>query len=204
MDEKPSPEISVARSDLKKVIFLLVGVIAVAYPFVVFVGLDRLGVSNLVLVLLAVVFLRFILTKGYRDRSQLLLFVVVGAFCGGVYALKSEALLKLYPVLMSLSIATLFGLSLLQRESIIEKFAHRMGKDISHREKQYTRRLTGVWTAVLVLNAAVAGYTSCCMELKYWAYYNGFLSYVLFAILFVVELLYRYIFIIRKEAREAS
>lgn len=189
--------------DLKKIIFLLVGLIAVIYPFVVFVGLNKLGVSNLVLVLLAVVVLRFVLLGSHRDVSQWLLLAAVGIFCGGVYILKSESLLKLYPVLMSLSVASIFAFSLLQEESLIEKFARRMGKKISHREKRYTRRLTWIWTVVLILNASVALYTACCMELKYWAYYNGFLSYVLLATLFVAELCYRYIFIIRKEEREA-
>lgn len=188
----------------KKITFLLVGLIAIIYPFVVFMGLDKLGVSNLVLVLLAVVALRFVLMGGRRDVSQWLLLVVVGIFCGGVYILKSEPLLKLYPVLMSLSVASIFAFSLLQEESLIEKFARGMGKKISHREKRYTRRLTWIWTVALVLNASVALYTACCMELKYWAYYNGFLSYVLLATLFVAELCYRYIFIIRKEEREAS
>lgn len=197
-------ENKVVGKDFKKIIFLLVGLIAIVYPFVVFMGLDKLGVSNLVLVLLAVVVLRFILVGGRRDKSQWLLLAVVGIFCGGVYILKSETLLKLYPVLMSLSVASIFAFSLLQEESLIEKFARRMGKKISHREKRYTRRLTWVWTAALALNASVALYTACCMELKYWAYYNGFLSYILLATLFVAELVYRYIFIIRKEKREAG
>jgi len=192
------------NSDFRKILFLLVGVIAVAYPFVVFFGLDKWGIANLALLLLAVVLLRFVLTGGFRDTSQIVLVVIVGIFCGGVYTLQSEGLLKLYPVIMSLSLAFIFGLSLFQNESIIEKFARRMGKQIGPREKLYTRRLTGIWVGLLVLNACVAWYTSCCMSLKSWSYYNGFLSYVIFITFFFTEFLYRYFFIVRKEAREVN
>ena len=193
-----------AGKGFKKITFLLVGLIVVIYPFLVFIGLDKLGVSNLVLVLLTVMVLRFVLMGDRRDTGQWLLLVVVGIFCGGVYLLKSESLLKLYPVLMSLSVASIFAFSLLQEESLIEKFARRMGKNISPREKHYTRGLTWIWAVALVLNGSVALYTACCMEIKYWAYYNGFLSYILLATLFVAELCYRYIFKIRKEEREAG
>jgi uncharacterized membrane protein len=56
---------------------------------------------------------------------------------------------------------------------------------------RYTRRVTEVWCAFFVLNAAAAAYTAIYATREAWALYNGVIAYVLMGTLFVAERLLR-------------
>lgn len=90
--------------------------------------------------------------------------------------------------------ASLFFLSLFDTETMIEKFARLAGNEIDKTVKRYTRNVTKIWIVALLFNASVAAFTVCCVSLKFWTYYNGFISYVLFGVLIVVEFIYRYFY----------
>jgi len=51
----------------------------------------------------------------------------------------------------------------------------------------YTRRLTKVWIAFFIANGLVALWTALYATLKTWTLYNGLISYILIAVLFVGE-----------------
>ncbi len=55
----------------------------------------------------------------------------------------------------------------------------------------YTRKVTMVWCAFFVFNGSMALSTVLFGDLAIWAFYNGFVSYALMALLFAGEYLLR-------------
>jgi len=179
---------------LKSLLIASFALIAAMYPFAVLFGLERFGPSMLGLVLLVVLVVRMLLSKSMANPKQTSLLLVMVVFCLGVAVSDSELLLRFYPVMMSLGMASVFFLSLYDDESLIERFARLAGNDIDDVVKRYTRNVTKVWVLALLCNAVVALYTVCCVSLAYWTYYNGFISYLLFGLLIATEFVYRYFY----------
>ena len=96
-------------------------------------------------------------------------------------------LLKLYPSLISLSLLLVFGFSLCQSQTIIEKIARISEPDLAEAGVRYTRRVTYVWCVFFILNGSAALYTALFSSMKIWTLYNGLISYLLMGTLFAVE-----------------
>ncbi len=176
---------------LRKVLFLVLSAISLAYPFLVYFGLNYFGPIVFALILFAFLLIRFIVTQQFRQISQWVLLVVVGGFCALVSFFNSAELLRYYPVLMSLGVASLFVWSLTTSTPLIERLAKLAKQEPSAGAKHYMFVLTIVWAVLLVLNAMVAAYTACCLSLQQWTLYNGLISYIIFGFFMVVELIYR-------------
>lgn len=111
----------------------------------------------------------------------------------GIYLLKANVWFRLYPAVMVAVVFAFFAFSLF-RTPIVECFARRMGEKLDERAVAYCRRVTQVWTAFLALHLVV---TLATVFASYgvWAFYNGFLAYVLMGALFAGE------FFVRKRVR---
>ena len=51
----------------------------------------------------------------------------------------------------------------------------------------YTRILTAVWVSFFIANGSIAAWTALYASIDTWTLYNGLISYVLIAVLFVGE-----------------
>lgn len=101
--------------------------------------------------------------------------------------------LKLYPILANLFIFLLFFSSLFRKETIIQKIAKQCErKELDEFTKNYTRKLTYVWSCFLAVNVFFAFITTFMSD-EIWMLYNGFISYVLIGIFFLVEYIVRII-----------
>jgi uncharacterized membrane protein len=118
------------------------------------------------------------------------------------YFSSLTVLVMWYPVLVSLGLASIFIFSLFNSQTIIEKFAllERASlnyvisdkvKELDTKEKNYCRALTKIWIIFFTLNAVVAIWTIEIATKETWAFYNGVLSYVIAAALFVAERILR-------------
>lgn len=174
----------------KKFISILITAILIAYPIIVYSGLKLYAPSALALLLFTLTAIKFIVGKKYKQKGQIVLFIVITLYCGLIAYFNSSNLLRYYPVLMSLGMAILFGLSLFSMP-LIERFARMAGKDPSDRAKHYMRVLTKVWCTLLLMNMAVAAYTACCMSTEAWVLYNGLLSYCILLSFAGIEIIYR-------------
>ena len=161
-----------------------------AYPLMVYFSIDALGPRLLALVLLIMSLFKLILTKD-KTPTILLGYVLLAVFCGGVMISANQGMLKFYPVMMSIMVAAVFFLSLWDDETIIERLARSGGATITPLAKQYILTLTKVWVGLILLNAGVAAYTALYLPLAQWAFYNGFLSYMLFGLFMLAEWLFR-------------
>ncbi len=202
---------------MKKFLKALFYVIAAVYPILVFTLLVVFKVETKILSLCIVALAAaFFLSatgskktsdkKGALDWKPLLsslLFLAAGLFC---FITGKEFFLKLYSVVINLTLLLVFGSTLFLQPNIIFRFATLADKSIigSSYENQvrlYCRNVTIVWCGFFILNGTAATLTTFADKLfglspeqarRVWAVYNGGISYVLMGTLFVVE------FIIRK------
>lgn len=109
-----------------------------------------------------------------------------------VFSVKEpEASLRVYPVLMSLTAAAAFGLSLVGGPSLIERFARRRDPNLPPRGVRYTWWVTLVWCVFLSINAVVALATVLWGTLAQWTLWNGLLFYIAAGLLMAGELTVR-------------
>ena len=96
-----------------------------------------------------------------------------------------------YPMMINGLMLALFGSSLWQKQTIIERFARLQTPDLSLRGVRYTRKVTQLWCGFFMFNIAVSVITLYFNLLHYWALYNGVIAYVLMGILMAGEWIVR-------------
>ena len=163
-------------------------VLWVAYPLVIFFGLQVLEPRYVALALGAVLLLR------QRDNAGRFLGSMSRVDWGVMLSLlglasltiitNSEIMLRMYPAGMSLGMLILFGLSLKFPPSMVERFARLSEPNLPAAGVRYTRVVTQVWCVFFVFNASVASYTALYCSRDTWGLYNGLIAYVLMGALF--------------------
>ena len=108
----------------------------------------------------------------------------------GVFHFTNFVLLKYYPAVMNLMMFLIFFTSLFQERTVIQKFALAMEPDADKRVMDYARNVTYVWSVFTFLNFLVSLGTVVMSE-KIWAIYNGFVSYFLVGLVFIIEYIVR-------------
>ena len=95
--------------------------------------------------------------------------------------------LKLYPVLVNVSLFAMFSYSLIVPPSVVERLARLRELDLPSQAIAYTRRVTQVWCVFFVINGAIALFTALYASSALWWFYNGFLAYLFIGLLFAGE-----------------
>lgn len=98
------------------------------------------------------------------------------------------------PVAVSLGLGTVFALSLRPgRISLIGRLARaqRGMTRLPSTAEAYCRRVTALWCAFFVGNAAIAAAAAVFAPLGWWAAYTGLIAYLAAGLLMGLELLYR-------------
>lgn len=168
----------------------LVLVALLAYPVLVYFLLDPLGAGWLGVALIGLLVLRAGLAAPRAARFAALA-AAGAAYLALLAAADRELILKLYPALASLAMLAAFAWTLRRPPSMVERLARRFGMDVSPQGITYMRALTRLWCVFFALNAAVSVAVTLGGSLRAWAFYNGFLSYLLSGALFAGEYLYR-------------
>jgi uncharacterized membrane protein len=176
---------------MKFVFSVVLITISIAYPAIVYFGIQHFSPAFFSLVLLGVALLKFFTANDRFDIAQMGMLLVVGIYSLGLLITNSAYGLRLYPAVISTCVAVLFGLSLAQPESLIERMARLSGKTITPRAKHYTKTLTLIWAILLIVNAGVALYLAHFASFKLWALYCGLISYGIFGFIFAIEFGYR-------------
>ena len=189
---------------MKALLWAAISLAMILYPLGVYFGLQHWGPGSLALALATLVFARAVYFWRELTLKSCLFPAALIAFCLLVTFYDSLSLLKYYPVLMSCAVAGAFLASLSGEEPLLEKAARLSGKTITPRAKGYLRKLTIIWSVVILVNATVAAYSACCGSMDFWGLYNGVVSYAIFGLLFVGEWFYRQYYIRRYEGEEAA
>jgi uncharacterized membrane protein len=170
-----------------RIAFVAMGV---AYPFVVYFGLQKVPPSTLAVGLIGVLAARLALDfrKGNRDFLPSLAACLVVL----IIVARSPLLgLKAYPIVLSLGFAAVFGYSLLAPPTIVERIARIRHPNLPPDANPYLRKITIIWFAFFMINAAISAATATNGSVKLWTLYNGFISYVAMGTIFIGELLTR-------------
>ncbi len=163
-----------------------------AYPPLVYFGLPLLPPAAFILIGLLLIALRLLGSRRLDGGRVWTLSLVLAA--GGLVGLLAAApavAVKAYPVVVSLTVALVFALSLAFPPTIIERIARLSEPDLTTEGVAYTRKVTVLWLAFLIGNAAVSAATALWGSLELWTLWNGLLSYLAMGTLFVGELCIR-------------
>lgn len=171
---------------MKNGLRLLISGLLIAYPLLVW-WLAQNGLTNwLLLVLLALLSLS-IISQGIRHpRSWLTLAVLLVVSVTAIYADQLTGVL-FYPVWMNSALLLVFLASLWRKPAVITRLAMLMEGELSDKAVAYTEKVTLVWAVFFLVNGAISLVTAVHGDLKLWTLYNGFISYVLIGLLFVIE-----------------
>jgi len=178
---------------MKIIVNLLMGMLLIAYPFVVFMGLKYVEPRWLAIFLLFVISVRLFLSKSLVEKMPWLpIAAILGALVLGFSTLFNNDLgILLYPVAVNLAMFGAFGYSLIKKPSIIETLARMSEPDLDAHGVQYTEKVTVVWCVFFIGNGIAAFYTALYMSKDIWMLYNGLLSYIAMGVLFGSEYLVR-------------
>lgn len=171
----------------------------IVYPLAILFGLRVTEPRYVAAVLIGVLILRrwrnaAAFLSGMRIVDRLIL-AGLAALAATVVLTNSELLLRLYPAAVNVGMLVLFGLSLIRPPSMVERFARLAEPDLPEAAIVYTRRVTVVWCAFFVGNGGAAAYTALLASRETWAWYNGFLAYLLMGVLFAGEWAFRHLFV---------
>ena len=160
-----------------------------AYPFAVYLGLEHLS-PRLFALLLGALWLARILSGKQTSMSRTIAGVAL-LFCLLLGMAGEPALLRWYPVLISLALLGLFAGSLCFGMPIIERLARLSEPELPPPAVRYTRQVTWVWVGFFIVNASIAGGLALWAPLSWWTLYTGLIAYLLMGLLFVGEWLVR-------------
>ena len=163
-----------------------------AYPLLVYSGMTVLPPIALVLLGLALIGMRLL---GMRKNTDVkiweIAFLIASFGLAGMLFLNAEAAVQAYPVVVSLSAASVFGLSLWHPPTMAERIACLTETYLPPGGVIYSRRVTVVWVAFLLVNALISTELSIWGTLAQWALWNGLVSYLLIGALFIGEMVVR-------------
>ncbi|MCR9212228.1 MAG: hypothetical protein NXI13_00810 [Proteobacteria bacterium] len=184
----------------RSVLDLILALVSIAYPFLVYFGLTRFSPWTVGIFLLVFLIARVVLKRGKTAVGPpgkvfvlIILAIALLMFVDQILAIKA------YPVMISLSMAVIFGYSLFNPPSIIEKIARLREPNLDQTGVVYTRKVTVAWTLFFIGNATISIWTALYASIETWTVYNGFISYILIGLMFAIELTVRH-FVRRRKA----
>lgn len=124
-------------------------------------------------------------------NKNIWVFICILLLGGGLVIYNNDVFLKLYPVLMNISMCLMFALSLCTKP-LMEKFATKMGYVLNEKQKKYTKHMTCVW-AIFMFGMTMISFGTVFLSDEIWVLFNGLISYVLIGTMMFIE------FIIRKK-----
>ena len=99
--------------------------------------------------------------------------------------------LRFYPTIFNVAAFAMFFGSLFIGMPLVERMARLINHDLPQQAVAYTRKVTWVWSIILLLNAFVSLYTAFGTSFRFWSLYNGLIMYVVFGAVFIIEYLVR-------------
>jgi len=167
----------------------------VVYPLVVFFGLRVMEPRYVAMLFAAVLLLRRrkklgAFLSGLSPASWTVLVLQLLLMAATVLT-NDEVLLRCYPAAINAGMLLIFGMSLFNPPSMVERFARVSEPDLAPAGVRYTRRVTQIWCVFFIANGVVSGYTALYASREQWIFYNGLIAYLLMGILFAGEWLFR-------------
>jgi uncharacterized membrane protein len=165
--------------------------LAAIYPVVVYVFHDQAPFFLFATGACCLLLVRAILVRDELSRAFRLPLLLAAGTIGILGVIDATMATKAYPAVLSFIIASVFGNSLRQPPSLIERLARFKDPDLTLAGQTYCRKLTWIWTAWLLINAAIAAGLALWASLALWTLWTGVISYLFFGGLFFGEMILR-------------
>lgn len=172
------------------VVKALVALFFVAYPFIVYFGLNYFPPSFFGLVLVILLAIRFGVIKPDERKLMLPILLVFVVYAIATVIFDNTRLVLYYPALVSFVMCFVFANSLRDAEPLLLRLVKARGMVTSKHTPGYLFWLTGLWAVFFVINGLVSLWTSS-VSLAAWTLYNGLISYFIVAVLMIGEWFYR-------------
>jgi uncharacterized membrane protein len=176
-----------SRTRLLRTAFLA---LIVLYPAIVSFGIRYLPVSFFGVLLALTLIARNTMAQPEEKKLMLPLLALHVAYSLVTALSGSQRLLLLYPAVVNFSLCAVFALSLRQEQPILLRLVRARKIEVSAHGPAYLYRLTAVWAIFFLFSGSVAIATAM-VSLQAWALYNGFIAYLLVALLMGGEWLFR-------------
>jgi len=164
----------------------------ILYPPLVYFGMGIFPPTALVLIGLALIGVRLLgLRQKPNTKIWIMAFLIAALGLVILLFLNVRLAVRAYPVVVSLSVSAIFGLSLLFPPTLVERIARLTEPDLPPRGVIYTRRVTIIWAVFLLANALISAATALWGTLAQWTLWNGLVSYILMGTLFIGEMMVR-------------
>lgn len=157
------------------------------YPGIVYVGRATVPALAFVVVALGLIVLRLATLRSPAQRVWRMPLVAAAATIVGLAVLDAPLAVKAYPVAVSLTAATVFGATLFDPPSIIERFARLRDPELPQAAQSYCRAVTMVWTVWLALNTIISAVLAIPGNEAVWAIWTGLVAYLVMGALFAGE-----------------
>lgn len=179
---------------------LLLGVALALYPLLFMLGGNAGDERWMVFGFGGLLILRLLVGRLLPWRWLLVLVPLAVGYCALNLLDPELRPLKLYPALISLGACVYLLQSLRQPVSAIEQLVRRLGMTPSALQSGYLRGVTLLWAGFFVVNLLLTVVVALVGTTAQWAFYSGFLGYLIMALLFASEYLYRLYFRRRYES----
>ena len=158
------------------------------YPLAIWLGLARFEPRWLGVFLLLVAVLRAL-----ASRERVWLFAAGGALLLVVatFVFNDGLPLKLYPVLVNMTLLCVFAISLWKPPTVIERLARLRHPDLPPEGVRWVTNVTKAWCVFFVANGSIALWTALAASDATWALYNGAIAYALIGAMLAGEWLLR-------------
>lgn len=187
---------------IKAILSTVFIVLLLAYPVLIYFGLQHASISSIAPILLIAIIGRYAFTRAASNTMPWLLpATILGSTCVTLAWLLDNSQLSLfYPVLISSTMLVTFAYSLVKGPTVIATFALLDEKRKSNNKEQvtlaphvvdYTRTVTKVWCAFFSINIAFSSYTIYLGDIVLWTLYNGLIAYIVMGVIMAGELLVR-------------
>jgi len=166
---------------MKQLLKAVIIALSVAYPFLIYWGLQNYSAAKLLPLLLILLLLRWVVGNKTSERiilGAILVSVVIVAIVWG-----HQLGLKFYPAMVNLGFLILFAGSLISPPSFVERLARMRQPNLSAEGVAYTQKVTWMWSIFFLINGSIAAITALWASNEVWTLYNGFVAYVLIGIL---------------------
>ncbi|THU02615.1 hypothetical protein E9531_07850 [Lampropedia puyangensis] len=160
----------------------------ILYPLLVFTLIGHINASWLAGLLLLAATIKLLWQRSAMAWAVWLCALLIT--CATVWG-GTERTLRYYPVAMNSAMLILFAASLKFPPSIVERIARLREPELPATAIAYTRTVTQVWCLFFIINGSIALATALWASHAVWAAYNGFIAYVLMALLGGCEWLIR-------------
>ncbi len=162
---------------MQQLLKVVVVLLTIAYPFMVYWGLQHYSAATLLPLLLLLLVMRWF--AGNRPGERVVLIAILAIVIAVGFIWGHRLGLKFYPALVNLGFLVLFAASLVSPPSIVERFARLRHPELPAKAVGYTRRVTWAWCLFFVFNGSAAALTALWASDEIWALYNGFIAYLL-------------------------